>query len=272
MRPDSLKTLTTATSTLDRLAKELTDAQKKRLATVQANLVKSGEEISTLSKSLDETTAHAATLGSQLADRAREIDAAKVRIADLEAQSRRVVLLEKSVQDATEKSVRLAREVQARDDLLAATRAEAAAALLNEKAARKTAEDAETQIRTLRESHVTMGRQVADLTDLLAAARGQIKATNDAAPPRLSFNAIVDNFRQSVADLNVKAVAAANGDEIPVFVDDLQVELRAGLDVADGLHIVPLAGAQLTPESVSTVRFTLRPSPRIQIVEDDSTP
>ena len=272
MRPDSTKSLSAATSALDRLAKELTDAQKKRLAAVQTNLTKSGEDIRTLSEAVEEATTRAETLDSLLSKRVREIDASKVRIAAREAQTRKVSTLEKSVQDAAEKSDRLAREVQTRDDLLAATRAEAAAALLNEKAAKKIADDAESQIRNLSESQVTMGRQVADLTDLLAAARGQIKATKDAAPPRLAFNAIVDEFRRSVADLNVKAVAASNGDEIPVFVDDLQVELRAGLDVADGLHIVPLAGAQLTPESVSTVRFTLRPSPRIQIVEDDSTP
>ena len=54
-----------------------------------------------------------------------------------------------------------------------------------------------------------------------------------------------------------------------MLVDSVEVEVRAGIDVSNGLQISQLPASALGANSASVLRFNLRPSSPLKIVEDD---
>lgn len=53
-----------------------------------------------------------------------------------------------------------------------------------------------------------------------------------------------------------------------MLVDGVEVEVRGGLDVRDGLKITQLPAAALAEHNVSVLRFNLRPSSPLKIVDE----
>jgi len=89
--------------------------------------------------------------------------------------------------------------------------------------------------------------------------------------PRMEVNALLEQFRHDLADLNWRALhpSEAERDQPRVVIERMEVELKAGLDLAQGVQLVQLRGQEGAPENASVVRFTLRPATRIEIVEDE---
>jgi predicted nuclease with TOPRIM domain len=52
------------------------------------------------------------------------------------------------------------------------------------------------------------------------------------------------------------------------YVEKFEVELKSGLDVTEGLKIIQPLHGQLTPESLSTVKFTLNSRPKLTIAKE----
>ena len=93
---------------------------------------------------------------------------------------------------------------------------------------------------------------------------------NDAinTAPKIKVDQLVVAFRDQVAQMNQAVLSEPRADHQPVMVEQMEVELKGGLDVSSGLQFVQLRPEQLSPASVSTVRFTLRPGSTIKIVDD----
>ena len=93
---------------------------------------------------------------------------------------------------------------------------------------------------------------------------------NDAisTAPKIKVDQLVVAFRDQVAQMNKAVLSEPRADHQPVMVEQMDVELKGGLDVSSGLQFVQLRPEQLSAASVSTVRFTLRPGSTIKIVDD----
>ena len=93
---------------------------------------------------------------------------------------------------------------------------------------------------------------------------------NDAinTAPKIKVDQLVVAFRDQVAQMNQAVLSEPRSDQQPVMVEQMDVELKGGLDVSSGLQFVQLRPEQLSSASVSTVRFTLRPGSTIKIVDD----
>jgi hypothetical protein len=93
---------------------------------------------------------------------------------------------------------------------------------------------------------------------------------NDAinTAPKIKVDQLVVAFRDQVAQMNKAVLSEPRPDHQPVMVEQMDVELKGGLDVSSGLQFVQLRPEQLSAASVSTVRFTLRPGSTIKIVDD----
>jgi regulator of replication initiation timing len=85
--------------------------------------------------------------------------------------------------------------------------------------------------------------------------------TGATAPRSVPVKSVVEAFRDTVAGIAAR-------EDMPLEVEDFHVELKGGVDVVGGVGFMPVSGDQLTPESVSTIRFTLRPSAKIKILEE----
>ncbi|MBE0516488.1 MAG: hypothetical protein IBX41_03720 [Methanophagales archaeon] len=56
--------------------------------------------------------------------------------------------------------------------------------------------------------------------------------------------------------------------EMGYFVDKFEVEMKSGLDLREGIKLVQPTAAELKPESLSTVRISLKSRPTLRIAEE----
>lgn len=120
-------------------------------------------------------------------------------------------------------------------------------------ARRNEAAQANAQVKTLNERVAELVRTSQTLQDQLD------KATQ--RRPKVKVQDLFSQFRQHLVDVNQQPPAKG---QPRVVVEGLEVEVKGGLDVSAGIAIVPAA---VTPETVSTVRFTLRPAPSVRVDE-----
>lgn len=109
--------------------------------------------------------------------------------------------------------------------------------------------------------------QIAKLAEANRDLQGRLDDAINAAP-KMKVDQLVVAFRDQVAQMNKAVLSEPRPDQSPVLVEQMEVELKGGLDVSSGLQFVQLRPDQLAPASVSTVRFTLRPGSVIKIVDD----
>lgn len=89
-------------------------------------------------------------------------------------------------------------------------------------------------------------------------------------PNRMAFQQVVDSFRKIVSEVNFVSNDDPQGAP-PLKVENVEIELRAGLDVSEGnLDVIPASGASLTSEGLSTVRFSIRRDSQIRVLEDET--
>jgi seryl-tRNA synthetase len=109
--------------------------------------------------------------------------------------------------------------------------------------------------------------QIAKLSEVNRDLQGRLDDAINAAP-KMKVDQLVVAFRDQVAQMNKAVLSEPRPDQSPVLVEQMEVELKGGLDVSSGLQFVQLRPDQLAPASVSTVRFTLRPGSVIKIIDD----
>ncbi len=116
----------------------------------------------------------------------------------------------------------------------------------------------------------TIARQQAQLTDLTQKNLELTKALEDArqARPALPVEDLARQLRTSLENLNEEVTKKAQEGRPPVMIDNLEVEIKGGVDFTDGVRLTQIPGQELKPESVSTIRFTLKPLTTIKIVDE----
>jgi seryl-tRNA synthetase len=109
--------------------------------------------------------------------------------------------------------------------------------------------------------------QLAELVSKNKELQDKIDNINKAIP-RMKINQLVEGFRSQVAEINKAVLTRQVPDQPPVLVEQMEVEVKGGLDVSEGLQFAQLRPDQLGPGSVSSVRFTLRPASIVKLVDD----
>ena len=78
----------------------------------------------------------------------------------------------------------------------------------------------------------------------------------------------IEDFAKTVRSAVEKLNGEINPDLGGMRIDSMEVELKSGVDITDGVKLTQLGPAMLSPESVSTFRFTLHPAVAIKIAEE----
>ena len=111
-------------------------------------------------------------------------------------------------------------------------------------------------------------RQIGDLLSANADLKKQLELAT-VNRPKIRVDDLVRQISDSIEQLNSEARKAAG---TSFLVDNLQVEIKSGIDVSDGLRLSQLPESALGVESASTLRFALKPSAVIRIVDDEAPP
>lgn len=109
--------------------------------------------------------------------------------------------------------------------------------------------------------------KLADLSVRNAELQKQLDA-NSQSRPRIGVEKLLEQFRNNLDGINKAATEAKTGENRGVIVEQMEVEVKGGLDLQGGIQLTQLLPQEVTPESVSTVRFSLRPVSTIKIVEE----
>ena len=117
----------------------------------------------------------------------------------------------------------------------------------------------DTQILSLRTELANQATRVTELTDKLTQL--------SQAVPKIGVQDLVSQFKGNIDRINADVISRKN---TGMLVDSVEVEVRGGIDVTDGLHITQLPAAALGETSVSVLRFNLRPASALKIVDDDA--
>jgi predicted HNH restriction endonuclease len=88
------------------------------------------------------------------------------------------------------------------------------------------------------------------------------------ARPMIRVEELARQLRETVLTLNKEAKQKSMEGNEQVLVDQFEVEFKGGIDVNDGIRLVQLQPPELSPQSVSTIKFALQRVPVIKIVDD----
>lgn len=114
------------------------------------------------------------------------------------------------------------------------------------------------EVQNLRKELATQAGRVQELSDRIA----QIQA----AVPKIGVQDLVSQFKGNIDRINADVITRKS---TGMLVDSVEVEVRGGIDVTDGLRITQLPASALGVASVSVLKFNLRPASVLKIVEDD---
>lgn len=84
--------------------------------------------------------------------------------------------------------------------------------------------------------------------------------------PKISVQDLVSQFKGNIDRINAEVISRKTEG---MLVDNVEVEVRGGIDVSSGLFISQLPASALGANSASVLRFNLRPSSPLKIVDDD---
>jgi uncharacterized protein (DUF3084 family) len=162
----------------------------------------------------------------------------------------------------------LAAKIQQRDDALG-ERDKQLVALNGQTAKQKVQLDATKAELVKRDETITASnRQIAELLSANADLKKQLeRVTVDR--PKIAVDDLMRQFSSSVERLNADARTVGG---TAFLVENLKVEIKAGIDVSNGLRLSQLPESAIGVESVSTLSFALKPNPVIRIVDDDAPP
>lgn len=116
-----------------------------------------------------------------------------------------------------------------------------------------------TELEATRKELAVQAGRVQDLSEQLKRLQ--------TAPPKIGVQDLVSQFKGNIDRINADVVTQkAPG----MLVDSVEVEVRGGIDVQDGLHITQLPASALGEQSVSVLRFNLKPATVLRIVDDEA--
>lgn len=114
--------------------------------------------------------------------------------------------------------------------------------------------------------------EVTGLRQELAVQAGRVQELNDKLAqitikvPKIGVQDLVSQFKGNIDRINADVISRKT---TGMLVDSVEVEVRGGIDVSDGLHITQLPSSALGEASVSVLKFSLRPTSALKIVEED---
>jgi predicted nuclease with TOPRIM domain len=135
------------------------------------------------------------------------------------------------------------------------------------------AEALTAQTQNLQQALAAKDVDVQKLKETLAseASRAQNLADRlkelETATPKIGVHSLVTQFKGDIDKINREVLA--NRAVAGMLVDNVEVEVRGGIDVSQGLQITQLPPGQLNAVSASTIRFNLKPSAVVRIVDDE---
>ncbi|MGR0482080.1 MAG: hypothetical protein ACTFAL_11935 [Candidatus Electronema sp. V4] len=103
----------------------------------------------------------------------------------------------------------------------------------------------------------------ARITELL----NQIEAGTVVRRKMMKVDQLVSGFRTQIESLNAEAIRKQVGGSM--LIENCEVEIKGGLDITDGIQLITLAESALGANTVSTLRFSLRPAPVVHIADDE---
>lgn len=115
------------------------------------------------------------------------------------------------------------------------------------------------ELETLRKEVARQAGLVQDLNTKLGALQAE--------PPKIGVQDLVGRFKGDIDRINAEVVAQKSAG---MLIDGVEVEVRGGIDVRDGLHITQLPASALGVASVSVLKFNLKPASPLRIVDDDT--
>jgi hypothetical protein len=85
----------------------------------------------------------------------------------------------------------------------------------------------------------------------------------------MKFAELAEQLRSSVAEINESATVQSKEGKHAFMISDLDAEIKGRIQKKDeDLHLTQLTQDSAIPESISTIRFSLRPVPVIKVVGD----
>ena len=116
-----------------------------------------------------------------------------------------------------------------------------------------------TQINSLKEDITKLINEKQNLNEQLSGLKKE--------RPSIKINDValmITNSLQSIED----KLLQSKKDGYSYFVDKFEIEMKSGIDATDGLSLVQPTIKELTPESLSTVRMSLKSRPKITIASE----
>ncbi len=88
--------------------------------------------------------------------------------------------------------------------------------------------------------------------------------------PSIDFSSLANNLKSSLQQLNEQARLEVKAGKPQFVVDGLEMEVKGNIDLKTGqLRVAQLMPHETSDQSVSTLRFSLKPLPVMKIVEDE---
>ncbi len=86
--------------------------------------------------------------------------------------------------------------------------------------------------------------------------------------PAMKFEELARQLRGELETLNSEPQQKLPVGTSRVMVEQVEVEIKGGIDFKDGINLTQLRPQEITSENISTIRFALRPATSITIVEE----
>ena len=83
--------------------------------------------------------------------------------------------------------------------------------------------------------------------------------------PVMKIEDLTSHFKEVITKLNKQQPAEG---EAGVVIEQLEAEIKGGLDLKEGVQLSQILPQELSPQNVSSVKFTLRPTTPIKIAKD----
>jgi len=124
--------------------------------------------------------------------------------------------------------------------------------------------DLKKELEKMREQVEDLKNQVEDLDNRNQDLTSKMEATTKLRP-MVKIEDLTTHFKEVITKLNRQP--PTDGENY-VILEQLEAEIKGGLDVKDGIQLSQVLPHELTPQNISSIRFTLRPTSVIKIVKE----
>jgi uncharacterized phage infection (PIP) family protein YhgE len=163
-------------------------------------------------------------------------------------------------------TVELGRQLKERDAQLEARQSDLALVQKQQQDLHAEAETLRNQMAEATRVLASREGEIRDAKSRIAELLNQVNSGRAPARPKIQVNRLVTDLRTQIEGINAEVMK--NPGPGGMLVDGCQFEIKGGLDVTDGLFITQLAEGVLGADTVSTIRFTLRPAAVVRVIDD----